>query len=139
MKCERSDAGRRGFLLLEMVLALSVFAIAATGFTVALHRMGKVASLAQNQLQVTRFMESALSEALSLPVLEEGEIQTEISRGNNVVRILTVIRLMEDLQTEDGQMLTEMYHISVTATWMEGTERHERTVETWRYGRMYQS
>jgi sorbitol-specific phosphotransferase system component IIA len=139
MMGKRTDTARRGFLLLEMVLALTVFAIAATGFTVALHRMGQVAALAQSELQVTRFMESALSEALSLPVLEEGEIQTEISRGGNVVRLLTVVRLIEDLPNEEGQNLSELYHISVTASWMEGTQRQERMVETWRYGRMYQS
>jgi prepilin-type N-terminal cleavage/methylation domain-containing protein len=131
-------ASRRGFLLLEMVLALAVFGIAATGFTVALHQMAKVASLSQSELRVTRFMDSALSEALSLPVLEEGETEAEIGEAGNVIRFLTVIRLMEDLENDDGQVLQEMYHISVIATWMEGGQKQERMVETWRYGRMYQ-
>jgi len=38
-------AASRGFLLLEMVLALAVFGMAATGFVVALHRMSATASL----------------------------------------------------------------------------------------------
>ncbi len=139
MNLERSRSGTsRGFLLLEMVLALAVFGIAATGFTVALQQMARVASLAQSELRVTRFMDSALSEALSLPVMEEGETETEIGQAGNVVRFLTVIRLLEDLENEDGQILQEMYHISVTATWMEGGLKQERMVETWRYGRMYQ-
>ena len=131
-------ARRRGFLLLEMVLALAVFGIAATGFTVALQRMAQVASLAQSELRVTRFMDSALAEALSLPLMEEGEVETEIGQAGNVVKFTTVIRLMENLENEDGQPLQEMYHISVTAVWMEAGQRQERMVETWRYGRMYQ-
>ncbi|NQW99579.1 type II secretion system protein, partial [bacterium] len=63
---------KRGFLLLEMVLALAVFGIAATGFAVALHRMAAVAGLAQSELRITRILDSALDETLSLPVLEEG-------------------------------------------------------------------
>lgn len=135
---QTTGTSRRGFLLLEMVLALAVFGIAATGFTVALHQMAKVASLSQSELRVTRFMDSALSEALSLPVLEEGETEAEIGEAGNVIRFLTVIRLMEDLENDDGQVLQEMYHISVIATWMEGGQKQERMVETWRYGRMYQ-
>ena len=57
----------RGFLLLEMVLALAVFGIAATGFAVALHRMSDVAALAQSELRITRILDSALHETISLP------------------------------------------------------------------------
>lgn len=128
----------RGFLLLEMVLALAVFGIAATGFTVALHRMAKVAALAQSELRVTRFMDSALDEALSLPVLEEGETETEIGEAGNEVKFLTTVELIEDLENEEGQALQEMYRIEVRATWLENGERQERSVETWRYGRLYQ-
>ena len=45
----------KGFLLLEMVLALAVFAMAATGFVVALHRMSQAAAQARDELQVTPF------------------------------------------------------------------------------------
>lgn len=129
---------RRGFLLLEMVLALAVFGIAATGFTVALHQMAKVAALAQSEMRVTRFMDSALDEALSMPVLEEGEVESEMGEAGNEVKFLTTVKLLEDLENEDGQILQEMYHIQVQASWIENGERQERSVETWRYGRMYQ-
>jgi prepilin-type N-terminal cleavage/methylation domain-containing protein len=130
--------GSRGFLLLEMVLALAVFGIAATGFTVALHRMAKVAALAQSELRITRIMDSALDEALSLPVLEEGETETEIGEAGNEIKFLTTVELLEEMENEEGQLLQEMYRIEVVATWVENNERHERSVETWRYGRMYQ-
>jgi type II secretory pathway pseudopilin PulG len=69
---------RRGFLLLEMVLALAVFGMAATGFVVALHRMSAAASLAQSELRITRILDSALDETLSLPLLEEGQTNTTV-------------------------------------------------------------
>ena len=129
---------RRGFLLLEMVLALAVFGIAATGFAVALHRMAATANLAQKELRITRILDSALDETLSLPVLEEGETDAEIGEGENTISLLTTVELLEEMQNEEGQLLPEMYRIEVKATWSEDRQPQERTVETWRYGRMYQ-
>lgn len=128
---------RRGFLLLEMVLALAVFGIAATGFAVALKRMAQAASLAQSELRITRILDSALDETLSLPVMEEGETSTTV--GETGIELVTTIELMDEMQNEDGQNLQEMYHIRVDARWYENGEWQERSVETWRYGRMYQS
>lgn len=127
---------RRGFLLLEMVLALGVFGIAATGFAVALKRMAQAAQLAQSELRITRILDSALDETLSLPVMEEGE--TSASVGETGIELNTTISLLEDLETEEGQPLAEMFRIEIVARWYENNEWQERGVDTWRYGRMYQ-
>ena len=127
---------RRGFLLLEMVLALMVFGMAATGFVVALHRMSATASLAQSELRLTRILDSALDEILSLPVLEEG--QTNSTVGETGIELDTTIELIEDLENEEGEILQEMYRIEIRARWFANGQWQERTVETWRYGRMYQ-
>jgi prepilin-type N-terminal cleavage/methylation domain-containing protein len=129
---------RRGFLLLEMVLALAVFGIAATGFTVALHRMSAAAELAQKELRITRLLDSALDETLSLPVLEEGETEVIIGEPGSEVTFLTTVELLDEMENEEGQLLQEMYRIEVLATWFENGQAQERLVETWRYGRMYQ-
>ena len=127
---------KRGFLLLEMVLALAVFGIAATGFAVALRRMADVAALAQSELRITRVLESALDEALSVPVLEEGV--TESEAGNTGIDLVTTVELLKELQNEEGQLLQEMYSIKVEAKWFENGQWQNRAVDTWRYGRMYQ-
>jgi type II secretory pathway pseudopilin PulG len=128
---------KRGFLLLEMVLALGVFGIAATGFAVALRRMAQAAQLAQSELRITRILDSALDETLSLPTMEEGETSTTV--GETGIELVTTISLLEDLQTEEGQQLGEMYHIEINAKWFENGAWQERGVDTWRYGRMYQT
>lgn len=127
---------KRGFLLFEMILALAVFSIAATGFAVALNRMAKVAALAQSELRITRILDSALDETLSLPALEEGV--TNSSVGDTGIELDTTIKLLDKLENEDGQPLQEMFSIKVTAKWFESGTWNDRTVETWRYGRMYQ-
>jgi prepilin-type N-terminal cleavage/methylation domain-containing protein len=127
---------KRGFLLLEMILALAVFGIAATGFAVALNRMSEVAQLAQSELRITRILDSALDETISLPTLEEGETNSTV--GETGVELDTTIKLMDDLENEEGQLLQNMFLIHIRAKWFENGEWHDRSVETWRFGPMYQ-
>jgi type II secretory pathway pseudopilin PulG len=127
---------KSGFLLLEMVLALAVFGMAATGFTVALNRMAATASLAQSELRITRILDSALEETLSQPTIEEGSDTIEI--GETGVELETTIERIEDLLNEEGQQLQDMFRIRITAKWVENGRTQERSAETWRYGMMYQ-
>ncbi len=129
-------SGHRGFLLLEMVLALAVFSMTTTGFVVALHRMSKTAEYAQSELRITRILESALDETLSLPVLEEGKTDSQV--GKTGIELLTTITPIEDMENEEGQILQEMFRIEIQARWYANGTWQDRKVETWRYGRMYQ-
>ena len=121
-----------------MVLALAVFGIAATGFAVALHKMAQVAGLAQRELRITRILDSALDETLSIPVLEEGVTNSVTGEPGYQIELNTTIKILDKLENEDGQPLQEMYSIQVDAKWFDNSEWQERSVETWRYGRMYQ-
>ena len=90
-----SRAKPKGFLLLEVVLALGVFAIACTGLTVAFHRMAGTASLAQNELRITRILDSALTEQLSMPMLEEGVTQIPVEGTD--IELDVIIEPIEDI------------------------------------------
>lgn len=136
MKLPIHPPRHRGFLLLEVLLALMVFGIAATGFTVALKQMAQAADATQRELRITRILESALDEAVSLPTLEEG-VTTAVVPDTNI-EIDTTIELLKELETEEGQVLQEMYRVNVTAHWFADNVWQERSAETWRYGRMYQ-
>jgi len=136
MNIPQSYPRRGGFLLLEMVLALAVFGMAATGFVVALHRMAAAASLTQSELRMTRILDSALDETLSLPMLEEGVTTSQV--GDTGIELITGISILDEMENENGEMLQEMYRIEIKARWYENREWQERMVETWRYGLMYQ-
>ena len=130
---------RKGFLLLEVLLALGVFGMAATGFAVALHQTADLASTAQRKLKMTRLLESALAEAMSYPVLEEGTTSVAVEEMTEQgLEIETTIELLPEMENEDGQLLQEMYRIEVVARWFENSVQQEQSAETWRYSRLYQ-
>ena len=126
--------GRRGFALLEVLLAVAVFSMAATGFVVALHRTGDVAALTRREMKIVRVLESSLNEALSLPTLEEGKTTLELEDLG--MEVDTLIEQIE-IENMEGELLPEMFRIEVTVYWLEGDDWQERSAETWRYGRMY--
>lgn len=122
--------------MLEVVLALAIFAIACTGLTVAFHRMGEAAALAQSELRITRVLDSALTEQLSFPTLEEG--QTQIPVEGTDIELDVLIEPVIDLENQDGEILQQMYRIEITANWFSGGSWQTRTVEAMRYNLMYQ-
>lgn len=127
---------KRGFLLLEVVLALAVFAIACTGLTMAFQRMAGAANLAQSELRITRILDSALTEQLSMPMLEEGVTQIPVEGTD--IELDVVIEPIEDMENQDGELLQQMFHIKVIAKWYTNGTWQERSAETWRYNPMYQ-
>ena len=126
-------------MLLEVVLAIGVFAIAVTGFVVALHQTSDLGFQTRREMRLTRLLESALAKAMSQPVLEEGTTSEAVEEmANEGMQMETTVEPMTEIENEDGQILQEMYRIVVRATWFEGAVPQEMTAETWRYSRLYQ-
>jgi hypothetical protein len=144
MRCALPDRrfarrAARGFLLLEVILAVGVFGIAATAFAVALQKTSDLAMLTQRELVTTRLLQSALAEAMSYPVLEKGTTSVAVDEmAEQGMEIETTIELLPEIQNEDGQLLQEMYRIEVAARWFENGVPQEQIAETWRYSRLYQ-
>ncbi len=123
-------------MMLEVILALGIFSAAAVGFVVAIHRMADAAEMAQREMRITRILDSALREAVSVPDLEEGV--TTVQVVENGMEIDTRVEIIEDMENQDGQLLQFMFRIECVANWYEDGEWRQRSVETLRYGRMYQ-
>lgn len=126
----------RGYLLLEVVLAMGIFALAATGFTIALQKAADASDMAAREMQVTRMLQSSLDAAISIPVLEEGEASEKFEERG--MEIVTKYEKMEEMENQDGQLLQDMWRITVTAYFLQGNTELSRTAVTWRYGRLYQ-
>ena len=126
---------RRGFLLMEAVLALLLFSIMAVGFTRALAAIRRNSMLVEERMQITAIVDSALRETLTLPTLEEGQTTIDLEERNEM-EILTTVEPME-LENEEGQLLQEMFRVTVSARWFEDGQEKTQTAEGWRYLRLY--
>lgn len=127
---------RGGFALMEVMLALLVFAWVGTALASAMYSIGKVANDVRKELVLTRILDSELRRVMTLPQLEEGVEEFFIEEGE--IDLRTEVIPIEELENENGQLLQDMYAIQVTARWRDGLEVYEETVETWRYARLYQ-
>ncbi|MDB4374203.1 prepilin-type N-terminal cleavage/methylation domain-containing protein [Akkermansiaceae bacterium] len=132
---QRKDRKQRsGFLLMEVMLALMIFAIMSVGFTKALSAMRANSRLIEERMMVAQIVDSALTEAMTLSTLEEGETITDVEE--NEMEILTVIEPLE-FENEEGKILQQMFRITVTGRWYKNNQEHEVYAEGWRYLQLY--
>jgi type II secretory pathway pseudopilin PulG len=125
-----------GFLLLEVIIAMTFFCIVVLSLVVALQRTAKAAEIARDEVKLSRILESAMKEAISVPVLEEGTTTAVIDELK--LEVDTVVEPLE-LENQDGQMLQGMFRIKVMALMpKDGEWQVERTAETYRYAQLYQ-
>ena len=133
----------RGFVLLEIIIALGLFAAVAVSLVKALHMTSQTAVMIQDGMRVDRVLRSAMTEALSNPYLKEGTQKVDISEltGDDKSffsgELETIVEALE-LENEDGQLLQNIYRIEVIFYWRGSDgEWQEQGVETWRYGNLY--
>ena len=131
-----ASSRRRGFMLMEALLALSLFAIVGVALATALNEIGRLAHDARREARLARILDSELRGAMSVPVLEEGETTKSLDEFN--IDIKTIVEPLEEIENQEGQMLQQMFRIEVQASWRENNEWQEMFVETWRYARLYQ-
>ena len=135
---------RRGFVLMEVVLALTLFGMVGVAYLVSLQDIAELLREMRREAKITRILDSELRKWMSLPQIEEGEPDPSVLDERDQLEVRVVIRPLEDaveemrFTTEEGRVLQEMIHIQATASWYEDREWHERTAETWRYARLYQ-
>ena len=129
----------KGFILFEVILALSLFGVVAVALTVALDRISMAAIASQEEMQIMRNLQTRITEASKVPnmdlLIENPPGAFTDDRG---VTYETVIEELE-LENMDGDLLPEMYRIAIIATWVRDGEKTETTAETLRYAPLYQS
>jgi len=128
-----------GFIMMEVIIAMAFFAITATAFVTALQRVSQVAILAEEEVAIARVIDSAMIDALSRPFLEEGEESKSVAEFGELanLEVKTVILPIDFLETDEGELLDQMFRIEIVASWRDGSDIVERKANTWRYAQMY--
>ncbi len=142
---------RRGFLLLEVLIAASIFTIAAVAYANVLGSLVELSRGQRENLQVQRILSSKLEWAMSLPLDEIGDegvrfterdfeelSVTELERaGAELVITPSEARVLESEQKEEIN-LTDFFSVSVRLFYTRDGEELEETAEVYRYLPLYQ-
>lgn len=120
---------RRGFTLLETLLALIVFSMAVVALVEAVHQLGKQTLLRRREASVQERIRSLLLEQTRTPVPNPKE-EIKLKEGDMTY---TIRRTKLELTDRDGQPVQGLFEIRVTAEWLEGRELQQATAETWVY------
>ena len=118
---------RRGFTLLETLLALMVFSTAVVALVEAVHQLGEHTLLRRHEAAVQERMRSLLVEHTRIPDAIE---EIKLKEGDVTY---TVTHTPLELKDRDGQPLAGLFEVRVTAAWMEGRIQQQASAETWVY------
>ena len=131
-------ARRPGFLLMEAVLALAIFGIMAVAFTRTLGGLRTNSVYIQDTMALSQILDSALTEALTTPRIEEGENVVESRELGDRGQLITTIERLE-LEDEDGAILPNLFSVNVRAVWVENGEERSESLTGWRNAALYRS
>jgi type II secretory pathway pseudopilin PulG len=122
----------RGFVLLEIVIALGLFSLVAVSLTQALDQVAKTSKIARDESRVMRVLESVLAQVAHRPELEEGSDDFK-STADGVEASARIKKIK--LLTRNKAELEKMYSIQVTAWITDGLKGKllERSMETYVY------
>jgi type II secretion system protein I len=102
-----------GFVLWEIMLALTIFAVVAVALTTALQQTIETSILLRDESQVRLEIQNLLAEATSVKA-KPGK--SEIETGDGRVHYEKEIRAVE-AKTARGEKLPDLYEIVIKASW----------------------
>ena len=121
----------RGFVLLEVILALAIFATVAVGMTNALDQMARSARVGRQEAQVLRVLESVLAEVAHQPELKPKSFTFPLT--DDRIGASAAVQKIK-LFTRNKQQLDHMFLVHAEAWFQDGREQlMKRTMETYVY------
>lgn len=135
MKPHLQSSKRNGFSLLEVMLALAIFASAGVMLVATINEIGTITMQARTLRNVEQGMESLLDEHSKAPQMME--LEKDIKPGPDGIAYKVTVRPLEDLKNQDNQVLNGLFLIRVEARWEEDGQRMDMSAETVRYAGMY--
>jgi hypothetical protein len=117
--------GRTGFVLWEILLALSIFCIFALSLTTALQQGAATARLLRQDSQVRHDLESILAETATTKLVAG---RSEVPLGDQRVRYERQIAPVA-AKNSKGQQLDHLWRITVHATWQETNQSRSSQAE----------
>jgi hypothetical protein len=136
---QRRDAAE-GFTLLETMLAVFIFGMAAMALVETVNTGGRTSLDARQKGNIRTRLDNLLLEATRDPLWMVENTRVPLATENEVRDggfIFTIRREPLELKNADGNPLQGLYLVRVTARWMDGGREHREVAETWAYPLMF--
>jgi len=113
--------------MVEVIIAIGLFAVAATALMSSINKVGKLAFLTQQQVALSRLLESHANRIYAQARVEEGLTQEELNDFGDYgqLSLLTEIAPLE-LTNQDGQAILGLFEVNLTLNWFDGEFRFLR-------------
>lgn len=120
-----------GFALLEILLAIAIFAMVSAGMTQAIDGIAKTTTSARQEAQVLRVLESVLAEVAHQPEFKATKVSFP-KTADNIDASATIEKVR--LITKDKVELDHIFRVRAEAWITDGTSRRiVRSMETYVY------
>ena len=122
-------AARSGYVLFEVVLALTIFAIAVVGLTQSLNLSLEAAGRLNREHAIRTGLRSFIEETRRKEIADMGTESRDDRLG------VTYSSTVEELtmKNQDGTVLTDLYVLHAQAAWGEDKDTQEETVDLYIY------
>ncbi|MGJ8656997.1 MAG: type IV pilus modification PilV family protein [Akkermansiaceae bacterium] len=132
---------RKGFLLMEALLAFSIFGIAVTSIVVALNQTAKVSYEINRESWSQTHLQKLMREVITLPVTEEEFPRDVTLELNDATAKIVVTPYTDTTQNEDSLEvnLENMYEINITLYWDEDGIEKSKSANTVHYYPLHQT
>lgn len=127
----------QGFTLIEVLLSLLIFSVAAVSLVQAINILGTAGVEARSDRAIQDRLDNLLLETTRkpLPRMNLNSPFTETHRENNVTYEVRIEPL--EMTNKDNQRLNDLYKVQVKALWNENGREQRMTAETWMYPPLY--
>lgn len=118
-----------GYILLELIIALSIFAIGVLGLARTLNSSMEVANILNKDQRVRIGMRSFLEEIRRKPLNEMRASITDAATGVTYTSTAEPVSLI----MTNGNTMTDLYDLKIVASYAAGNEQREESVDVYVY------
>jgi prepilin-type N-terminal cleavage/methylation domain-containing protein len=131
----RISSAPQGMTLLEVILAVALFSMAAVALVAALNTIGLATIEARNLRTVEQNLEGILDEESKRPQIVE--LEKDIKPGKDGVAYHVSVAREDNFRNQAGAQLNNLFRVVVVAKWKEDGRPMQLEAATLRYAGMF--
>lgn len=125
-----SFRAKHGYILLELIIALTIFAIAVVGLAKSLNTTLEVGNIMNRDYAVRIGLQSFVEEVKRKAISDMATTATDERLGATYTSTVDSLSLTVP---RSGAQLADCYRLTATAVYTVGSEQRDETIELWLY------